>query len=242
MKITEYKNRADWLVGREGKVTGKGLGEIVPKAGVTKELVTKALIEQGIEFSKLAKKEELEGLLPLESKVQLMLEVPKKQKFYQLISDKIETSRNGEDSMERGHRLEPEALQRFTKETGLEVDGKCYIWTRDDNDNISVSPDGVVDRENSVEVKCLSGAIHIEAFLTKQIPEEHVLQGIQHFIVNDDLQKHHFVFYNPNMPDTCDFFIITLAREELQDQIDLYLAYERAVLIEIEQIVLDLSF
>jgi hypothetical protein len=45
------------------------------------------------------------------------------------------------------------------------------IWSRDDDDNIAVSPDGsVVGAPAAFEVKCLSSAKHIEAYLTKKRP------------------------------------------------------------------------
>lgn len=242
MKTTRYDNEQDWLEDREGKVTGTGLNGIVPKSGLTKEILAAALTELGIEFIKTSKKEELEELLPLAERVRLMMSVPKKVGYYKILGSKLATSRNGENPMERGHRLEEEALDLLAEELGQPIDKSLVIWSRDDDESMSVSPDGVIDRENAVEVKCKSDGQHIEVFLTKETPEEHEHQVIQHFVVNDDLLNLYLCFYNPCMPLSCRFFYLLITRESIQEKVDLYLEYERQVLREIEQVVIDLSF
>ncbi len=47
--------------------------------------------------------------------------------FYELIAERLAIPSDGEDPMERGHRLETEALERFTQETGKEVDGSLVM-------------------------------------------------------------------------------------------------------------------
>src|SRR5579864_8766734 len=69
----------------------------------------------------------------------------KKVGFYELIAEKLGIpSEEVETPMERGNRLEQEAIKRFEQETGKTVDGSLILWSRDDNDNIAISPDGVV--------------------------------------------------------------------------------------------------
>lgn len=165
----------------------------------------------------------------------------KKIGFYELIAERLALPSDGENPMDRGSRLEEEAIAEFTSSTGLTVDTSLYIWTRDDNDNIAISPDGVIDKENAVEVKCLSSARHIEALLTNKIPKDYEYQVLQYFIVNDDLQKLYFCFYEPRLA-TKQFFFIEVAREEVEEQVTLYLDHERHVLADVEKIVLDLSF
>ena len=133
--------------------------------------------------------------------------------------------------MERGSRLEKEAIERFEKETGNKVDGSLLLWTRDDNQNIAISPDGVVigkksSDEEAVEVKCLSASRHIEAYLTKAIPDDYEYQVLQYFIVNDHLKKLHFIFYDPRFATfsdpkrvTLDYFVIEVNRKEVQAEV-----------------------
>lgn len=165
----------------------------------------------------------------------------KKIGFYELIAERLAIPADKENPMDRGTRLEEEAIARFTKETGKKVDTNLYIWSRDDNRNIAVSPDGVIDRENAVEVKCLSSARHIEALLTNKIPSDYEYQVLQYFVVNDDLQKLYFCFYEPRL-SVKQFFYIEVTRESVQEEVETYLEHEQQVLKEIEDIVINLSF
>ena len=169
----------------------------------------------------------------------------KKIGFYQLIADRLGIPADDENPMERGIRLESEALQTFAKETGKKIDTSLVIWTREDNEDIAYSPDAFTLHKKipteCVETKCLASARHIEALLTQQIPDEYEFQKLQAFIVNDDLQTLYFVFYDPRLLAR-PFFYLTIKRSELQAEIDQYLAYERDVLAEIDKIVLELTF
>lgn len=166
----------------------------------------------------------------------------KKIGFYELIAERLAVESDGEDPMERGLRLEEEAIARFVEVTDKIVDTSLVIWTRDDNANIAISPDGIVDVEEAVEIKCLSSARHIEALLTQHIPDEYHFQVLQYFIVNDLLQTLNFCFYDPRIGFGKEFFTITVSRESVQDEVEEYLAHERQVLSEIEEIVTNLTF
>lgn len=166
----------------------------------------------------------------------------KKKGYYELIAERLAIPGNGQDPMERGKELEAEALERFTKETGKKVDNSLVLWMRDDNENIAVSPDGqVIDAPEACEVKCLNSASHIEALLKNDIPDDYRFQRLQYFIVNENLQKLYFIFYDPRM-SVKDFFFFEVKREDIQDEIDEYLEHERKTLEEIESIVTKLSF
>ena len=108
--------------------------------------------------------------------------------YYELIAERIALPHNGENVMDRGIRLEEEACLRFEKETGKKVNNDLVIWTRDDNEDIAISPDGMIGKIEAIEVKCLSSALHIKAWLTKEIPSEYEEQIIQYFVVNDSLK------------------------------------------------------
>jgi len=164
----------------------------------------------------------------------------KKIGYYEIIAEKIAIPASDENVMDRGHRLETDALERFAKETGKKVDGSLLMWTRDDDDNIAISPDGVIGKTEAVECKCLSSARHIEALLTKEVPSEYEYQVIQYFIVNDKLKTLYFVFYDPRMPK--DFFYLTVNRKDVQSKVEEYLELEKKVLAEIEEIEKQLTF
>lgn len=162
--------------------------------------------------------------------------------YYELIAERLALPGDGENPMERGTRLEDEAVERFIKETGKKVDTSLIIWTREDNEDIALSPDGSIEEENAaVEVKCLASARHIEAFLKNEVPDEYEMQVVQYFIVNEKLEKLYFVFYDPRL-SVKDFFYITVTRDLLQAQIQFCLEYQKRVISEVNDIVTKLSF
>lgn len=168
----------------------------------------------------------------------------KKKGFYEIIAERIAIPANEENVMDRGSRLEDEAIQKFVKATKKEVNTDLVIFSREDDENIAISPDGYIEKKGivteCVECKCLSSASHIEAYLTKQVPSEYEGQKLQYFIVNDDLETLYFCFYDPRMP--IDFFYIEIHRSDIQEEIDLYLQMERDALKEIAEIENRLTF
>ncbi len=163
----------------------------------------------------------------------------KKIGFYELIAERIGLPADGENPMDRGHRLEDEAVERYEEMTGKKVDKAMVIWSREDNPDIAVSPDGMIEgteEAEALEIKCLSSARHIEAYLTKQIPDEYHYQKLQYFIVNDKLQKLTFAFYDPRLK-VADFFLIEVNRADVLKEIEELMIVERETLKEIDSIV-----
>jgi len=170
-----------------------------------------------------------------------------KKGFYELIAERLALPPDGEDVMDRGNRLEDEAIEMFKKETGKDVDTSLVIWTRDDNESIAISPDGFIGETEAVEAKCLCSANHIESYLTQDYPKtstqynSYIMQSRQYFIVNDKLEKLHVVFYDPRLQFK-NFFYFTLTRPVLEAEIKNYLEYQRTTLEEVDKIVNELSF
>ena len=167
----------------------------------------------------------------------------KKIGYYELIADRLSIPTD-EDPMARGTRLEDEAVKRFEKEYDKKVE-QVGLCVRDDNENIAVSPDGVIENRGvhteHLEIKCISSAKHLEAYFEKQIPKEYEMQVLQSFIVNDDLARLYFIFYDPRVP-VLDFHVIEVKREDVQDDVQTYLEYQRNILKEIDELTLNLSF
>ena len=160
--------------------------------------------------------------------------------FYEIIAERVAIPPTKESMMDRGKRLEEEAMERFMAETKKKVNMDLVIWQRDDDENIAISPDGFIGKTEAVEVKCLSSARHIEAWLTKEIPYEFEYQKLQYFIVNEKLKILYFVFYDPRMPK--DLFWMEVKRIEVADKIDEYLKLEREALKQISNIEKQLTF
>lgn len=126
-----------------------------------------------------------------------------------------------ENAMDRGTRLEVDAVAMFEIESGKQVDiiGFCE---NEDEPAIANSPDGYIagsDDTEAVEVKCLGGKNHVKMWLLNQVPEDYDWQVVQYFVVNPRLEKLYFVGYNPDIPRH-PLHIIELRREEIQDRID----------------------
>ena len=174
----------------------------------------------------------------------------KKKGFFELIAERLAIPRDDENVMARGHRLEEEALDRFTALTGKEVNRDLMIWMREDNESIAVSPDGTVSEKEACEAKCLSSASHIEAYIYKTfpgyeanpIPSEYREQGLQYFCVNDALETLNFCFYDPSFGDLdCAFFVVEMHRKDYLVEIAKALEDQRIALAEVNAIVNKLS-
>lgn len=200
MKVTKFEDRDEWMVARNGKITGTRLKEVYS---------------------------EREG--------------SKKIGFYELIAERLAIEPDGENPMDRGVRLEPEAIARFEKETKKKVKTGLVIWSREDNPDIAISPDGSISKTAALEIKCLGSARHIEAYLTQQVPKEYEHQVLQYFIVNDNLKTLYFAFYDPRIPAK-DFFFLKIERKDIEEKIEKCLEFERQTLKEVEEIVNKLSF
>ncbi len=140
-----------------------------------------------------------------------------------------EDDESTESAMNRGTRLEKEAIARFVKETGKKVDDSLIGWERDDDPRIAISPDGFIGKIAGVEAKCLSAARHIEAFITRQIPKEYQEQKKQYFVVSN-IRSLFFVFYDPRFPAGLDFFYIEVKRKDIKEEIETALQEQRDTL------------
>ncbi len=160
--------------------------------------------------------------------------------FYEIIAERIAIPASDENVMDRGKRLEDEALELFAKRTGKKVKNDLVIWSRDEDENIAISPDGSIGKTEAVECKCLSSARHLEAYITKEIPSEYWYQVLQYFIVNDKLKKVYFLFYDPRLP--IDLFHLEVTRKEVEEEVKQYLELEKQVLTEISKWETELTF
>lgn len=168
----------------------------------------------------------------------------KKIGFYELLAERLALEEEAEDPMERGHRLEPEAIQIFQEKHGKTVESVGFCVS-DLNANIALSPDGLIKVEDkyreAVEVKCLSAAHHLEAYFEQKIPKDYDEQVLQYFIVNEDLETLHFTFYDPRIK-AISMFTITVTRAELEGRIQEHLSYQIAALEEIDTLLEKLLF
>jgi putative phage-type endonuclease len=165
--------------------------------------------------------------------------------FYELIAERLALDPDDENRMERGLRLEDEAAELFAQQTGkkLEVVGVCV---HDKYPSIINSPDRLIKGKSgkyteAVEIKCLSPSRHLQAVIENEVPDEFEAQKLQYFIVNPDLEKLYFVFYDPRIP-TVPLHSVEVTREELGDTPERYLKFQLEQLEEVDKIIERLAF
>lgn len=158
--------------------------------------------------------------------------------FAEILAERLSIDDQMDESpLERGLRLEDQAIAEFEAKTGKIVEKIGFI-EKDDNEFTALSPDGLIQVDGlykeAIEIKCLSSAKHIQAWIKNEIPEDYYPQAIQYFIVNDDLEKLHFILYDPRVM-IMPMHIITLNREDIKDDIADYQQKQEEFIAELEQ-------
>lgn len=159
--------------------------------------------------------------------------------IYEIIAERltigVESDNDYENPMERGLRLEPDAISAFELESGLSVE-RIGFAQDDTNPQIANSPDGLIGDTEAVEAKCLGGKNHVKLWLKNEIPDDYKWQVIQYFIVNEKLQKLYFVGYNPDIP-IHSLHIIERTREQAMADIEKAKVAQENFLVEVEEII-----
>jgi putative phage-type endonuclease len=142
--------------------------------------------------------------------------------FYEHLAERLTRGLpDDESALNRGVRLEDEARERFETETGKKVEVVGFV-TSSKNEFIGSSPDGLIKTrgkyKEALEIKCLSSANHLRAFLEQKIPSDYLSQGIQYFVTNPDLVTLYFGFYDTRIEEV-PFFVLTMKRKDLGDEI-----------------------
>lgn len=146
----------------------------------------------------------------------------------------VESEGDTENPMDRGNRLEPDAIAMFELETGKQVErvGFCEDET---NPMIANSPDGLIGGDEAVEIKAMGGKNHVKMWLTNKVPDEYEWQVVQYFVVNENLKKLYFVGYNPDIP-VHPLHIIEVKREDIALDIENARKSQEAFLQEVDSI------
>lgn len=164
--------------------------------------------------------------------------------FYELIAQRLAIEPDDENRMDRGLRLEEHVVDMFEKSMDKKVE-RVGICVHDKYPNIINSPDGLIKNKGkyteAIEIKCLSSARHLQAVVEDKVPDEFEAQMLQYFIVNPDLEKLYFVFYDDRIA-TCPFKVIIITREQLADLPEKYLQFQLKQLKEVDEIVERLAF
>lgn len=116
-------------------------------------------------------------------------------------------------AMQWGIDQEENAIAAYENETGNFVKGTGLI----DHPVIKLSgasPDGLVNLDGQIEVKCPSTATHLNTLLTKEIPVEHIHQ-ITWQLACTRREWCDFVSYDPRLPEHLQIVIIRVSAKDL---------------------------
>lgn len=156
--------------------------------------------------------------------------------IYELVAERLTNGLVEEENpMERGVRLESEALMAFEFETGKKVDSIGFA-SSDDNEYMAISPDGFIGEDEALEIKCPGGKNYVKMWLTNEVPDEYYWQAVQYFVIHKDLKKLYFVGYFPEIP-THPLHIIELKREKIEENIAKSENEQKKILAEVNIII-----
>jgi len=182
--------------------------------------------------------------------------------FWQLLAEKIAIASDGEPDMDRGHRLEDEALTKTAEKYGLDMDLDPGVWVSDENEDIIFSPDGCEksDRPTWVaEAKCLSSANHLKYVIKdmrarKQddynpidsVPNDakssYREQAIDGFVVNENLETLYFTLYDDRIAlDKYMHHVIVIKRSDILEEIEAQRQMQVETLIEVNKLIAELT-
>lgn len=128
-------------------------------------------------------------------------------------------------AMAWGTETEPEARQAYCIATGNTVDEVSFI--KHQSLRAGASPDGIVNLEGCLEIKCPTSLTHLDTLQMDEVPEQHKAQ-IQGQMWITGYEWCDFVSYDPRLPKGLDMFIRRVYRddkyiEELQFEVWLFL-------------------
>jgi len=157
--------------------------------------------------------------------------------MYEIIAERltegVESESDYENPMDRGVRLEDEAIAMFEFESGKKVERTGFI-ENDENSFIAYSPDGIISDEEDVEVKCPLGKNYVKMWLTDEVPEEYFWQMVQAFVVNPKLERRWFVGFNPEIT-VHPLHIKEVRREKIESEIKTARMKQEEFLAEVEE-------
>lgn len=192
INLSQANDTETWLNERIGRITGTKSGTLAlnhyPKTDVDKLVEYR---DKALNRSKTAKTQDEanEQFAKAQAYDTRIIEAEAKNKrlktgidFWKFLAETMAEQPDGENPMERGHRLEPEnitlTLQRlgYTKENCVT---DCGIWESDEDNRIACSPDAYENTEHptwAIECKSLGSAYHLQAVIPWMIHTQCIRQ------------------------------------------------------------------
>lgn len=199
INLSQANNTNAWLNERLGRITGTKSGSLA--LDHYQQTNTKKILEyrdKALEQSKKATtRDETEEHYRTALKYEeLLAKTEAKNKrlkvgidFWKFLAETMAEQPDGENPMERGHRLEPENINLTLQQLGYEQKDcitDCGIWESDEDNRIACSPDAYQTSENptwAIECKSLGSAYHLQSVIPWMIHT----QLIRHHTLPDDI-------------------------------------------------------
>jgi putative phage-type endonuclease len=128
----------------------------------------------------------------------------------QRVTGQIEESYTN-DAMQWGIDNEDQARVAYEVASGNFVDQVGFV-DHEIIDWFGCSPDGLVDNDGLVEIKCPNSATHWEYFKTKEVPKKYFIQ-MQAQMSCTGRKWCDFVSFDPRMPEKSQLLIIRVPRD-----------------------------
>jgi hypothetical protein len=127
------------------------------------------------------------------------------------------------NAMKWGIEQEPAARAAYCLHAGVGVTAVGFL--RDKRIKAGASPDGVVDLDYGIEIKCPTSATHLETLL-HGMSEDHLPQ-VQGAMWITGYQEWEFISYDPRMPEHLRLFVQRVKRDavyinHLAEQVSLF--------------------
>lgn len=192
INLSQTNNTDAWLQERTGRITGTKSGSLALdhyQQTDTKKIIKyrdKALEQAKKATSKDESEEHFRTALKYDG---LLTEAEAKNKrlkvsidFWKFLAETMAEQPDGENPMERGHRLEPENIQLTLQQLGYEQEDcvtDCGIWESDEDDRIACSPDAYQNSATptwAIECKSLGSAYHLQAVIPWMVHSQRIRQ------------------------------------------------------------------
>lgn len=181
INLSQANNTDAWLNERLGRITGTKSGNLAldhyPQTDINNLINHR---NKALEQSKNAKTQAKadEYFSKAQTYDTRILEAETKNKrlktnidFWKFLAETMAEQPDGENPMERGHRLEPENIRLTIPQLGYRPEDcitDCGIWESDEDNRIACSPDAYENTENptwAIECKSLGSAYHLQTVI-----------------------------------------------------------------------------
>ena len=135
------------------------------------------------------------------------------------------------EAMRWGTEQEPFARAAYEMASGFMVDQVGFVL-HPTIDRAGASPDGIVDMDGLVEIKCPKTATHLQYVLDKAVPTQYQPQMLWQMACTGAAWCD-FVSFDPRLPDDLQLFVVRFNRD--QARIDAMEAEVIAFLAEVDE-------